>query len=74
MKLLLWLLTLFALAVGISLAAHNQGYVLLVLPPVWIHQMNIKKSAPLCARAKMKLTNGLTVILLSTLPFRRYNG
>ena len=33
MKLLLWLLTLFALAVGISLAAHNQGYVLLVLPP-----------------------------------------
>lgn len=33
MKLLLWVLTLFALAVGISLAAHNQGYVLLVLPP-----------------------------------------
>ena len=34
MKLLLWLVTLFALAVGISLAAHyNQGYVLLVLPP-----------------------------------------
>ncbi len=34
MKVLLWLLTLFALAVGISLAAHyNQGYVLLVLPP-----------------------------------------
>lgn len=34
MKILLWLLTLFALAVGISLAAHyNQGYVLLVLPP-----------------------------------------
>lgn len=44
------------------------------LPPVWIHQMNIKKSAPFCARAKMKLTNGLTVILLSALPFRRYNG
>lgn len=33
MKLLLWLVMLFALAVGISLAAHNQGYVLLVLPP-----------------------------------------
>ena len=34
MKSLLWLLLLFALAVGISLAAHyNDGYVLLVLPP-----------------------------------------
>jgi HemY protein len=34
MKVLLWLLTLFTLAVGISLAAHyNQGYVLLVMPP-----------------------------------------
>ena len=34
MKGLLWVLTLFALAVGISLAAHfNEGYVLLVLPP-----------------------------------------
>jgi HemY protein len=31
---LLWVLTLFALAVGIALAAHfNDGYVLLVLPP-----------------------------------------
>ena len=34
MKGLLWVLALFALAVGISLAAHvNDGYVLLVLPP-----------------------------------------
>lgn len=34
MKGLLWVLTLFALAVGISLAAHfNEGYVLLVYPP-----------------------------------------
>jgi HemY protein len=34
MKGLLWLLTLFALAVGIALALHyNNGYVLLVLPP-----------------------------------------
>jgi HemY protein len=34
MKGLLWVLTLFALAVGISLAAHfNEGYVLLVFPP-----------------------------------------
>jgi HemY protein len=34
MRGLLWLLTLFALAVGISLAArYNDGYVLLVFPP-----------------------------------------
>jgi len=34
MRGLLWLLTLFALAVGIALAAHfNDGYLLLVLPP-----------------------------------------
>lgn len=33
MKGLLWVLTLFALAVGVSLAAHfNEGYVLLVFP------------------------------------------
>ena len=34
MRALFWLLALFALAVGVSLAAgHNEGYVLLVLPP-----------------------------------------
>jgi HemY protein len=34
MKGLLWLLTLFALAAGLALAAHfNDGYLLLVLPP-----------------------------------------
>ena len=34
MRGLLWVLTLFALAVGIALAAHfNDGYLLLVLPP-----------------------------------------
>ena len=34
MRALLWLLALFALAVGIALAAHfNDGYLLLVLPP-----------------------------------------
>jgi HemY protein len=34
MRGLLWLLSLFALAVGVSLAAHfNDGYVLLVFPP-----------------------------------------
>jgi HemY protein len=34
MKSLFWILTLFALAVGISLAMHvNEGYVLFVLPP-----------------------------------------
>ena len=34
MRGLLWLLTLFALAAGVSLAAHfNDGYLLLVLPP-----------------------------------------
>lgn len=34
MRILLWLLALFALAVGVSLAfGYNDGYVLLVLPP-----------------------------------------
>jgi HemY protein len=34
MKSLLWILALFALAVGVSLVMHvNEGYVLLVLPP-----------------------------------------
>ena len=34
MKALLWVLALFALAVGVSLAAHyNDGYLLVVLPP-----------------------------------------
>lgn len=33
MKFLLWLLGLFALAVTLTLAAHNPGYVLLVYPP-----------------------------------------
>jgi HemY protein len=34
MKGLLWVLMLFALAVGVSLAAHfNEGYLLLVIPP-----------------------------------------
>lgn len=33
MKFLLWLLGLFALAVALTLAAHNPGYVLLVYPP-----------------------------------------
>jgi HemY protein len=33
MKFLVWLLVLFAAAVGLSLAAHNNGYALLVYPP-----------------------------------------
>ncbi len=33
MKFLLWLLGLFALAVALTLAAHNPGYMLLVYPP-----------------------------------------
>lgn len=33
MKFLLWLLVLFAVAVAVTLAAHNNGYVLLVYPP-----------------------------------------
>jgi HemY protein len=33
MKFLFWLLLLFALAVALTLAAHNPGYVLLVYPP-----------------------------------------
>lgn len=33
MKFLIWLLALFALAVALTLAAHNPGYVLLVYPP-----------------------------------------
>jgi HemY protein len=33
MKFLFWLLALFALAVALTLAAHNPGYMLLVYPP-----------------------------------------
>lgn len=33
MKSLLWLLGLFAIAVGLTLAAHNNGYLVLVYPP-----------------------------------------
>lgn len=33
-----------------------------------------KKISPLLRKGEMKLTDGLTVILLSALPFRRYNG
>lgn len=33
MKFLIWLLTLFAAAVAVTLAAHNPGYVQLVYPP-----------------------------------------
>ena len=33
MKFLFWLLGLFALAVTLTLAAHNPGYVLLAYPP-----------------------------------------
>ncbi|MDE2310285.1 MAG: heme biosynthesis protein HemY, partial [Betaproteobacteria bacterium] len=33
MKFLFWLLGLFALAVALTLAAHNPGFVLLVYPP-----------------------------------------
>ncbi len=41
MRLLLWLLALFALAVGVSLAAgYNDGYVLIVLPP-WRTELSL---------------------------------
>ena len=41
MRLLLWLLTLAALAVGLALAArYNDGYVLLVLPP-WRAELSL---------------------------------
>ena len=33
MKYLLWVLGLFAAAVALTIASHNSGYVLLVLPP-----------------------------------------
>lgn len=40
MKFLLWLLGLFALAVALTLSAHNPGYVLLVYPP-WRMEMSL---------------------------------
>ena len=41
MRILLWLLALFALAVGVSLAfGYNEGYVLLVLPP-WRAELSL---------------------------------
>ncbi|MCC6878579.1 MAG: heme biosynthesis protein HemY, partial [Rhodocyclaceae bacterium] len=41
MRILLWLLALFALAVGVSLAfGYNEGYVLVVLPP-WRAELSL---------------------------------
>jgi HemY protein len=41
MRILLWLLALFALAVGVSLAfGYNEGYVLIVLPP-WRAELSL---------------------------------
>ena len=48
MKGLLWVLALFALAVGISLAAHfNEGYVLLVYPP-YRAELSLNLAVVLC--------------------------
>ncbi len=41
MRILLWLLALFALAVGVSLAlGYNEGYVLIILPP-WRAELSL---------------------------------
>ena len=41
MRILLWLLALFALAVGVSLAlGYNDGYVLIILPP-WRAELSL---------------------------------
>ena len=59
MKGLLWLTLLFALAVGISLAAHfNDGYLLLVLPPYRVD---------LTLNLAIALVGGLFVVLYALL-------
>ena len=51
MRGLLWVLALFALAVGVSLAARtNDGYVLLVLPPYRI-ELSLNLAILLCLGA-----------------------
>lgn len=51
MKGLLWVLALFALAVGVSLAARtNVGYLLLVLPPYRV-ELSLNLAILLCVGA-----------------------
>lgn len=51
MKGLLWVLTLFALAVGVSLGARtNEGYLLLVLPPYRV-ELSLNLAILLCVGA-----------------------
>ena len=55
MRILLWLLALFALAVGVSLAfGYNEGYVLVVLPP-WRIELSLNLFIVLVAGALLGL-------------------
>jgi HemY protein len=71
MKSLLWILALFALAVGVSLAMRtNEGYVLLVLPPyrAWISFNFAVFFTPFAFAALYALLRA--VALASSLPHR----
>lgn len=71
MRGLLWVVTLFALAVGASLAAHfNEGYVLLVLPPYRV-ELSLSVLAIICLAAFLLFYFVLrTVALTRSLPRR----
>ena len=70
MKGLLWVLALFALAVGVSLAARfSEGYLLLVLPPYRV-EMSLNLAILLCLAAFIVL-HGLLRALALTLSLPR---
>ncbi len=66
MKFLLWLLGLFVLAVALALAAHNSGYVLLVLYP---YKVEMQLSAFVAAQLLLVLA-GYAVIRLALAALR----
>jgi HemY protein len=72
MKSLLWILALFALAVGVSLVMRvNEGYVLLVLPPSYRVELSLNLAALAAALAFGALYALLRAIALaSSLPRR----
>ena len=71
MKGLLWVLALFALAVGVSLAARtHEGYVLLVMPPYRV-ELSLNLAILLCLGAFAVLHGLLRAISLArSLPKR----
>lgn len=74
MRGLLWVLALFALAVGISLAMHvNDGYVLLVMPPYRAEISSTWRCSWFCWRLPCSMPSLRAAALTLSLP-RRVRG